>query len=681
MEYAKMSQDSENLGPLPKMDRNAELQRRSIAVFQESLAPDKFVFRDERADDAGVDGSLEVLVDGQYTNLRSQVQLKSTDSGDRNIDGSVSVPVRVANLNYLLNGHSPIYVLYVAPRNELRFVWARDERRRLDQANAEWPQQETITLRFDEIVTSETLELIHQRIRQEAQFQRKVNDILDAASSTEPVVVRIDAETLAVTDPQEAKRILISSGTAIVSAGYAREVKNLIKLLNEKDAQSPRILLVQAHADFNLQRYESALALVGEASLNLNDLSEEDRLFLQAIRDGSEFQTGRISITEFAQRLDKISQSEAGRFAISNRLDRLRYALLAEPNRDRRSPLLSELQGVVKEIDESDLSPSFKIHARICLVEAEGHQFVMDSLREIADSRIKLQLGRFTDFQAMFAGHGVKLAKWDEQSVAVLKDAIEMGGPYLIANAMLTRGNVCHGVLTNQKMLSVMFGQPVMFSDEFIQNNIENANHAIEIFKQAGNLEGELRANMLLADLYDLIGRNADAQRIAADVLPKAKALNYAALLGRAQDHLSGRSLQSKLAESAKPKSEEDRIRSHTEESDDELRQLAAQMLKLLDLPPERLPVMEREYESYRDIAREQLRWCRHIELIQDKRHELHPATHFRTDPTRFGMCNLYRYRSTLGNADWRAVISVFKNTYCNGCPDRSPVEACSDEA
>src|SRR6266478_419999 len=186
MEYAKMSQDSENLGPLPKMDRNAELQRRSIAVFQESLAPDKFVFRDERADDAGVDGSLEVLVDGQYTNLRSQVQLKSTDSGDRNIDGSVSVPVRVANLNYLLNGHSPIYVLYVAPRNELRFAWARDERRRLDQANAEWPQQETITLRFDEIVTSETLELIHQRIRQEAQFQRKVNDILDTASSTEP---------------------------------------------------------------------------------------------------------------------------------------------------------------------------------------------------------------------------------------------------------------------------------------------------------------------------------------------------------------------------------------------------------------------------------------------------------------------------------------------------------------
>src|SRR5262245_53980237 len=105
-----MNRDSKDLGPLPKADRNAELQRRSIAEFQASLPSDKFVFRDERADDAGVDGSLEVLVEGQYTNLRSQVQLKASDSADSNADGSFSVQVRVANLNYLLNGPSAIYV-------------------------------------------------------------------------------------------------------------------------------------------------------------------------------------------------------------------------------------------------------------------------------------------------------------------------------------------------------------------------------------------------------------------------------------------------------------------------------------------------------------------------------------------------------------------------------------------
>ena len=136
---------------------------------------------------------------------------------------------------------------------------------------------------------------------------------------------------------------------------------------------------------------------------------------------------------------------------------------------------------------------------------------------------------------------------------------------------------------------------------------------------------------------------------------------------------MASRPLQSRLEESAQPKSEEDRIKSRAQESDEELRQNAAQMVKLLDLPPERLPVMEREYESYRYIAGEQVRWCRHIELIQDKRHELHPSTHFRTDPTRFGMCNIYGYRSTLGNPDWTVVIAAFRTTYCEGCPNRKP--------
>ena len=48
---------NESLGQLPKTDRNAELQRLSITALRAALPADKFVFRDERTDDAGVDGS------------------------------------------------------------------------------------------------------------------------------------------------------------------------------------------------------------------------------------------------------------------------------------------------------------------------------------------------------------------------------------------------------------------------------------------------------------------------------------------------------------------------------------------------------------------------------------------------------------------------------------------------
>ena len=52
---------TDDLGPLPQSDRNAELQRLSFRVFQNFLPSDQFVIRDERIEDAGVDASLELL--------------------------------------------------------------------------------------------------------------------------------------------------------------------------------------------------------------------------------------------------------------------------------------------------------------------------------------------------------------------------------------------------------------------------------------------------------------------------------------------------------------------------------------------------------------------------------------------------------------------------------------------
>ena len=221
-----------------------------------------------------------------------------------------------------------------------------------------------------------------------------------------------------------------------------------------------------------------------------------------------------------------------------------------------------------------------------------------------------------------------------------------------------------------------MFGQTFTLDETYVQNNIHNAMQALKLFSQASNLEGELRAKMLIADLCELMGRVDEAQAIAREVLPKAKAMAYSALVYRAEEHIAGRGLQSRLASSGTPRSPVERAKDMAETSDEELIHNAAQMLRVHNLPSERLPIMEREYASFRDIAREQVTWCRHIELIQDKRHELHPSTHYRTDPTRFCLCTLHGYRSMVGDQNWDPVISAFKRTYCESCPDRNPFES-----
>jgi hypothetical protein len=666
--------DAGDFGPLPIADNNAELQRRSIAAIHSSLPAGKFLFRDERAEDAGVDGSLELLINGRYTNLRSQVQLKSTDSSNTNNDGSISLQVRVSNLNYLLNGPSPIYVLYVIQRDELRFAWARDERRRFDETSPGWMQQETVTIRFAEHITSEKLDQIHQRIRQEALFKRKLDNILDTTSATENIVVRIDRRSLEISDPAEVMRILTESGTAIISAGYAAEVKNLVRLLELKDAQTPRILLVQAHAEYNLHRYQAALGFLAEATLSIDQLSSEDRLFLQTMRDGCEFQTGRIDMVEFSRRLEEVSHNTAGRFAVSNRLNQLRYTLLTERRPERRQALLEQLRVLVEEIQTSpQLANGFKIHAAICWNEAYGNQLFLDFMWEIGEARIQLGLGRAPNLRALLHEQLNRIAAWEKHSDTVITDAVELGSPQLVADALVVRGQIGFRSLTNQKMLSRHFELKFDVPAEAIDSPVEDARRAAELFAQSRDPEGELRAKMLIADLHDLVGNTEEAQAIAQEVLPKATAMDYAALVMRANEHLSGQSLQSRFGETMRPRSEEEKVINMAQYDDDRLRQDAAQMLGILSLPQERLPVLQREYESLRGIALEQLTWCRHIKLIQDKRHEQHTSTIFRTDPTRFCTCVLYDYVSMVGDPDWSAVIAAFKQAYCANCPSRSP--------
>ncbi len=96
-----MDTHTDDLGPLPLGDRQDTLQQLSLRALRNRLPEETFLFHDERSDDKGVDGPLEVKVEyrvpkqgggeevkHQFTNCRAQVQLKSTDSAEQNKDGS-----------------------------------------------------------------------------------------------------------------------------------------------------------------------------------------------------------------------------------------------------------------------------------------------------------------------------------------------------------------------------------------------------------------------------------------------------------------------------------------------------------------------------------------------------------------------------------------------------------------
>ena len=180
-----------DMGPLPLGDRQDTQQQLSLKALRNRMPEDKFLVRDERTDDKGVDVALEVKVEVRvptksggeevmhaFTNCRAQGQLKSIDAPEPNVDGSVSYSIDTSNLNYLLNGQSPLYFLWLAPTNEIRYAWAKDEWRRLDVEKPEWMKQGTFTIRFRTVLDAAAIDTIYERIVKEARFARTINEIL-----------------------------------------------------------------------------------------------------------------------------------------------------------------------------------------------------------------------------------------------------------------------------------------------------------------------------------------------------------------------------------------------------------------------------------------------------------------------------------------------------------------------
>src|SRR5712691_3811007 len=181
--------DVNDLGPLPKSGRNRELQELSVRALHAALPVDAFLSHDERIHDYGVDLSLELLISGSATNMRAQVQMKGTESLTENSDGSISLPVKASNLNYLLSGPSPLYILYREPQHELRYVWAFDEERRIATEKPAWKGQDWVTLRFLRLLDLSGLADVHELVQRDARLHRQLTEVLAASTARESVAI------------------------------------------------------------------------------------------------------------------------------------------------------------------------------------------------------------------------------------------------------------------------------------------------------------------------------------------------------------------------------------------------------------------------------------------------------------------------------------------------------------
>lgn len=185
-------------------------------------------------------------------------------------------------------------------------------------------------------------------------------------------------------------------------------------------------------------------------------------------------------------------------------------------------------------LKRGDSSAAFNLEATTVLLFANVGQRLVASIQEILGIPLRIALGLQVDLQPALASLGDEAWKgWEEQLGDTLRSTVGLNHPLLESFALLTRANVSTRLI-NMQLLADCAGIYVELPEMLRLQAMVDAEKGMKIYEKAGQLEGALRAQMHLADLY-LLGRQpAAAQALARHVLPQAEAMDYSMLIERA---------------------------------------------------------------------------------------------------------------------------------------------------
>ena len=252
---------------LPKRNRSHATDDKATAAFQKRLSEgDVFILQSEDRKDYGTDCQIEV-VDGELaTNVRVHVQVKGTERA-LNADGSVSVEISRANLNYLLAQPYSFYTCYHVPTDSLRFRSAESVLRQYEHSGTDWTKQQTLTVSFSELLSVSRLRSLAALAKSHATSFRDQRAKQIMAQATEvPGILEGSVPDVHVSEDRETAAQLLGQlyhkgADDVISAGFD---KFAAVLGPDDDAMGPcymaEINLGMAGSSQFLERIENAIS-------------------------------------------------------------------------------------------------------------------------------------------------------------------------------------------------------------------------------------------------------------------------------------------------------------------------------------------------------------------------------------------------------------------------------------
>ena len=666
-----------DLGPLPKSDDNAELQRSSLKSLNALLmGQDALLFRDERVEDYGVDGSFELKLHGGMTNLRGQVQLKGVTTVQRNLDGSISLSVGTANLNYLLNGVAPLYILWEATTGAFWYTWAREQASRLQTENLGWHEQRNITLRFTHQLTKAQLPELADKILREGRMHRQLHDSLARQTESDTVVISINPTSLALTDPTQARDILVASGCAIVAAGFATEVIRLFALVGPTSRNLARIRFAVGYAHFTVGEHYNAIGHLKFAGALTEGLSARDKNLIFRIQDAAEFHIGLINSETYQNRLTARASAQQGLEALEAKHDSLYHHVIAEADPRKRVQSVKQLSVLTAEVlGHPDADAGVKLDATLTFLYVQGIQANFDISNQLSSASIRTVLFPY-DLLGILAkvnSASVAEASWEEAAQAALKEAYDLRHPVLTIQALTVSLQVRVGRLLSRRLEAISDGSAYHVPAPTRGALSAMFEEGYSLCAASGSVESRLRLRKIEAELLEIEGRHHEAVEVARIAYPEAAAMQFVPMTEGLKEILDNRSIVARYAAEREASENIDGDFERAEMSDEQVARFSGHVVEIVGSPPASPKKVYGYMRTLRTIAQERCTWCRHIQLQEDLRQTSDPESAFSETPMRTVLCDLYEYHSRCESVDIYVLLDDFKTDFCAACPVRKP--------
>jgi hypothetical protein len=359
---------------LPKANPNESLETISANMFRSLFPVEKFEIRAETHRDKGIDFHIELKKevasgDLRYTNYRSAIQLKATNTIRPSADGSFGIQIFSSNITYLLNNAMPAYyVFYHHPTKSFYYENVKNFVLQLQHKNPQWHNKEKHKIHFKKTLDQQAIEGIYQEIYTSGNILKRINQRLKfntAQQNPQRLLIDADHEIYSVSENIE---FIDQFGADLVNRHYFNTVIEIEKRSWPRNNATPRFYLFCGIAYFQRGNLYRALELLNEAKKHSAEFDLQGQAIIAHTILSARYLLDMITKEVYYLEMKKINSLEqAGSFfQIEKAFEELSL------NKTKPAVSIREFYDSMTKIIENEKSGVIRVVAYNKIVDAES---------------------------------------------------------------------------------------------------------------------------------------------------------------------------------------------------------------------------------------------------------------------------------------------------------------------